>query len=328
MNEQQALMIIQQQQRINLEQQQLISMMMGTGLSTDIAGFSADIPESLANGDSGLRLADNRVITADDFIVKDFRDWLYGEGATENTVDSYTFTARQFFEKYGELNKANLNKYREYLESNFKVKTVNLRYTAMEKLFKYLNYNGYKFKRLKSQNRTFCDNAINEEQYERLIRYAEANRPRAALLIKVLANTGVRVSELIELRTANLDIGYQDIVSKAHKQRRIYFPKSLVSDIRNRCGKVYICESRYGGQYTTRGVSAVLQDCAKGSGVPKEVLHPHSFRHFFAKMFLKSNNDITLLGDLLGHSNISTTAIYTRKSSAEQAQELDRIIKW
>lgn len=70
------------------------------------------------------------------------------------------------------------------------------------------------------------------------------------------------------------------------------------------------------------------RDCAKGSGVPKEVLHPHSFRHFFAKMFLKSNNDITLLGDLLGHSNISTTAIYTRKSSAEQAQELDRIIKW
>lgn len=130
---------------------------------------------------------------ADDFNVSDFRDWLYSEGATESTVDSYTFTARQFFSKYGELNKENLNKYRGYLENNFKVKTVNLRYSGMDKLFKYLNYGGYKFKRLKSQNQTFCDNAISEEQYERLIRYAEANRPRAALLIKVLANTGVRV---------------------------------------------------------------------------------------------------------------------------------------
>ncbi len=328
MDDERALLIIQQQHRINLEQQRLISMLMGTGVSGDMTGFPADVQGQVIAESSGLKLMSDRTITADDFNVSDFRDWLYSEGATESTVDSYTFTARQFFSKYGELNKENLNKYREYLENNFKVKTVNLRYSGMDKLFKYLNYNGYKFKRLKSQNQTFCDNAISEEQYERLIRYAEANRPRAALLIKVLANTGVRVSELIELRTANLDIGYQDIVSKAHKQRRIYFPKSLVSDIRNRCGKVYICESRYGGQYTTRGVSAVLQDCAKGSGVPREVLHPHSFRHFFAKMFLKSNNDITLLGDLLGHSNISTTAIYTRKSSAEQAQELDRIIKW
>lgn len=328
MDDERALLIIQQQQRINLEQQRLISMLMGAGISGDTVGFPADVQGQISTEVPGLKLMSERAITVDDFNASDFRDWLYSEGATESTVDSYTFTARQFFSKYGELNKENLNKYREYLENNFKVKTVNLRYSGMDKLFKYLNYNGYKFKRLKSQNRTFCDNAINEEQYERLIRYAEANRPRAALLIKVLANTGVRVSELIELRTANLDIGYQDIVSKAHKQRRIYFPKSLVSDIRGRCGKVYICESRYGGQYTTRGVSAVLQDCAKGSGVPREVLHPHSFRHFFAKMFLKSNNDITLLGDLLGHSNISTTAIYTRKSSAEQAQELDRIIKW
>lgn len=328
MDDERALLIIQQQQRINLEQQRLISMLMGAGVSGDMTGFPSDAQGQVIAESSGLKLMSGRTITADDFNVSDFRDWLYSEGATESTVDSYTFTARQFFSKYGELNKENLNKYREYLENNFKVKTVNLRYSGMDKLFKYLNYGGYKFKRLKSQNQTFCDNAISEEQYERLIRYAEANRPRAALLIKVLANTGVRVSELIELRTANLDIGYQDIVSKAHKQRRIYFPKQLVSDILGRCGKVYICESRYGGQYTTRGVSAVLQDCAKGSGVPKEVLHPHSFRHFFAKMFLKSNNDITLLGDLLGHSNISTTAIYTRKSSAEQAQELDRIIKW
>ena len=328
MDDEKAMMIIQQQQRINLEQQRLISMLMGAGISGDTVGFPADVQGQISTEAPGLKLMSGRAITADDFNVSDFRDWLYSEGATESTVDSYTFTARQFFSKYGELNKENLNKYREYLENNFKVKTVNLRYSGMDKLFRYLNYSGYKFKRLKSQNRTFCDTAINEEQYERLVLYAEANRPRTALVIKVLANTGVRVSELIELRTENLNIGYQDIVSKAHKQRRIYFPKRLVEDIRGKCGKVYICESRYGGQYSTRGISKLLKDCAKGSGVPEEVLHPHSFRHFFAKMFLKSNNVITLLGDLLGHSNISTTAIYTRKSSAEQAQELDRIIKW
>lgn len=328
MDEQQALMIIQQQQRISLEQQRLISMMMGTGFSTDIAGFSADIQESLTSGDSGLRLANDRAITADDFNVKDFKEWLRGDGATDSTIDSYSFTARQFFEKYGEMNKKNLSDYQKWLESNFKVKTVNLRYSGMDKLFKFLGYDGFKFKRLKSQNKSFCDNAINEEQYEKLVKYTERKCPRAEVMIKVIANTGVRVSELIQLKTESLDIGYQDIVSKAHKQRRIYFPKNLVKDIRGKCGRVYICESRFGGPYTTRGVAELIKDQSKGSGVPREVLHPHSFRHFFAKMFLKSNNDITLLGDLLGHSDITTTAIYTRKSSVEQQQEIDRIINW
>lgn len=303
-------------------------MLMGSGISGEVIGYPADNQGRIDTAAPDPQLIGNRTISTDDFNIKDFKEWMYSEGVTENTADSYAFTAQQFFGMFGELTRENLNKYRDYLEKNFKVKTVNLRFSGMDKLFKYLNYSGYKFKRLKSQNRTFCDNAINEEQYERLIRYTEANRPRTALVIKVLANTGVRVSELIELRTENLDIGYQDIVSKAHKQRRIYFPKRLVEDIRGKCGKVYICESRYGRQYTTRGISSVLQDCAEGSGVPKEVLHPHSFRHFFAKMFLKSNNDITLLGDLLGHSDISTTAIYTRKTSEEQQRELDRIIKW
>ena len=57
-------------------------------------------------------------------------------------------------------------------------------------------------------------------------------------------------------------------------------------------------------------------------------MHPHSFRHFFAKEFLKNNNDITLLGDILGQSDVSTTAIYTRMTSAEQAKQINEIVRW
>lgn len=79
---------------------------------------------------------------------------------------------------------------------------------------------------------------------------------------------------------------------------------------------------------TSRGVSSLLIKAAPKAGVPKEVMHPHSFRHFFAKEFLKQNNDITLLGDLLGHSDISTTAIYTRLTSEEQAQQINEVVGW
>ena len=60
---------------------------------------------------------------------------------------------------------------------------------------------------------------------------------------------------------------------------------------------------------------------------PKTV-YPHSFRHRFAKNFLKRFNDISLLADLMGHDSIETTRIYLTRSSQEQKALLDRIITW
>jgi site-specific recombinase XerC len=57
-------------------------------------------------------------------------------------------------------------------------------------------------------------------------------------------------------------------------------------------------------------------------------MHPHSFRHYFAKQFMKKSNNITLLGDLLGHSDLATTAIYTRQTAEEQKKGVDKIIDW
>ena len=59
-----------------------------------------------------------------------------------------------------------------------------------------------------------------------------------------------------------------------------------------------------------------------------DTVYPHSFRHRFAKNFLKKYNDIALLADLMGHDSIETTRIYLTRSSAEQKELLDRIITW
>ena len=92
--------------------------------------------------------------------------------------------------------------------------------------------------------------------------------------------------------------------------------------------KKYIIENKYGEKMTTRGVASVINKAAKKAEIPKEVMHPHSFRHFFAKQFLNEKNDITLLGDLLGHSDISTTAIYTRLTAEEQKSEINKLVNW
>ena len=64
------------------------------------------------------------------------------------------------------------------------------------------------------------------------------------------------------------------------------------------------------------------------AGIKKEKIHPHAFRHFFAKMFLSKTNDIITLADLLGHGKIETTRIYLRKSYDEQKREFDSAVTW
>lgn len=79
---------------------------------------------------------------------------------------------------------------------------------------------------------------------------------------------------------------------------------------------------------TREAVGQRLRAYAKRYGVPVEVCHPHSFRHMFGQEFMKSNGNITLLADLMGHSNIATTQIYTRMSEDEQRKQLDEAVNW
>lgn len=83
-----------------------------------------------------------------------------------------------------------------------------------------------------------------------------------------------------------------------------------------------------GKPLTSRGVSERLQEFAKKYDIPKEVMHPHSFRHFFAMEFLKRNNNISFLADLLGHGSVNITQIYLRQSQEEQKSAIDKAVDW
>lgn len=299
------------------KQQELINLMLQAGIGS--------VPQSMAIVEVGNDEKDCKELKCD---LEGFSLWLKRKGMSKNCIDSYIQTVDLFFREYGVMNEETLARYEVDLKEKWKPKTVNLRIAGMTKYFKYLDYNDFEFVRAKEQKKTFCDNAINEEQYETLMNWAKVNNEKVWLICKVIANTGVRVSELINLKTEEIGKGFADIVGKGSKTRRIYFTNTLLDEIKDLCGSVYVVENRYGKQMSTRGVSQLLITAGEKSGVPKEVMHPHSFRHFFAKQFLKNKQDVTLLGDLLGHSNISTTAIYTRMTSQEQQDEIEKIVGW
>ena len=78
----------------------------------------------------------------------------------------------------------------------------------------------------------------------------------------------------------------------------------------------------------TTGLGGKLKKLGVEYGLEAQVVYPHSFRHRFAKNFIERYNDIALLADLMGHSNIETTRIYLRRSHAEQREIVDTVITW
>lgn len=262
----------------------------------------------------------------------EFKKHLKEKGRSKNTIDTYCRTVELFYRQFKELNEDSLQAWEDYMYQSFKPKTINLKIAAMIEYLDFVGYPKRGFRRVKEQKKTYCDNIINEEQYNQFLDWTFKNKKITTWkAILTMANTGVRISELVSLKSENLKNGkgYVDIVSKANKQRRIYFPKSYIDTILPYCDKEYIITNKITGkEMTTRGVDELLRKHGQAAGLPKEVCHAHAFRHFFAKQFLKHNSDITLLGDLLGHSNVATTSIYTRMSTEEQQEKINSVVNW
>ena len=152
-------------------------------------------------------------------------------------------------------------------------------------------------------------------------------------VVRFLAATGARVSELVQIKVEHVQVGYYDIYTKGGKIRRIYIPKSLreetsewLKELKRTTGYLFL--NRFGQRITTRGIAQQLKNYAVKYGLNEKVVYPHSFRHRFAKNFLEKFNDISLLADLMGHESIETTRIYLRRSSTEQQEIVDKIITW
>lgn len=263
-----------------------------------------------------------------------YRGFLTLENYSANSITVYLFAVKDFFNRFPNLTKANLNEYKCYLIDNFKPKTANLRITAINKWCEYVKKPQLRLKGIKEQQKTYLENVISFADYlffcEKLRNEREIN---IYWIVRFLATTGARVSELVNFKVENVKIGYVDIYSKGGKTRRIYFPKKMQKDALEyfnyfNISTGYIFKKADGTKVSTRYIAMQLKEKAKKYGINTDVVYPHSFRHMYAKQFLTKNQDISLLADLMGHENIETTRIYLRKTATEQKEIVDEVIDW
>lgn len=267
-------------------------------------------------------------------MLDEFEKHLRRENLSQNTISSYMLTIRMYNQLSGEITKQNLLAFKGYLMETYKPKTVNLRIQAINKYLEFIKKEKLRLSPVKIQQKNFLENVISDADYKFLRnRLKRDGNMEWYFVVRYLAATGARVSELIQIKVEHVLVGYFDLYSKGGKLRRLYIPKRLKTETEqwlNDKGITsgYLFLNRFGERITVRGIAQQLKNYAVKYGLNPKVVYPHSFRHRFAKNFLEKFNDISLLADLMGHESIETTRIYLRKTASEQQEIVDRVVTW
>ena len=133
-------------------------------------------------------------------MVVKFKDYLTHSNMAKNTVSAYIYAVNDYYSKQKELTKKNLLLYKTYLIETFKPKTVNLRIQALNKYVEYLHKPGLRLKSVKVQQRTYLENVISNADYTFLKnKLKKENNLEWYFVVRFLAATGARVSELVQL---------------------------------------------------------------------------------------------------------------------------------
>lgn len=172
------------------------------------------------------------------------------------------------------------------------------------------------FQKLRQPKRTNkLPGVLTKLEIEAILKQTDNKKHRTLLSVAYAA--GLRVSEVVSLRVKDVDLTEMTLVvrqGKGRKDRLTVISPRLIEDFKiltqNKDGTDYVFDSNRGGKLTTATAQKVFYQCAKRAGIKKDVSF-HSLRHSFATHLLENGVDVRYVQELLGHSNIRTTQIYT-----------------
>lgn len=142
---------------------------------------------------------------------------------------------------------------------------------------------------------------------------------RNRLIMELMYATGIRVSELVNIKINDIDINNRSVVvtGKGDKTRIVFFnevTKKILKKYLSKSSEIrkedYLIINQHGKGITTRGIRQIMDKIIHETSIVKHV-HPHIIRHTFATHLLNNGCDLLTVQELLGHSSISTTGIYT-----------------
>ncbi len=255
---------------------------------------------------------------------------------SDYTIKNYKLDLTLFFDflnksniNYLYLNKDNVLAYLKYLDKmNLKNSTISRRISALRTFYNYLMNEGLinsniflNVKNPKLEKK--LPNYLNYTEMEELLESIDISTDeglKRRLLIEMFYSTGCRVSEIINIKVKDIDFKDKKIriMGKGSKERIVYYgdyaKKYLDKYLSKGMDKDYLFVNKHGDKYTVEEIELIVKDIMKHLSIKTHVT-PHTLRHTFATHLLNNGADIRSVQELLGHSNLSTTGIYTHVSS-------------
>lgn len=264
--------------------------------------------------------------------MEQFKAYLINEEKSELTVEKYIRDVRKFLTWLGteELEKRKVLAYKAELVEQYAVASANSMISSVNSYLSFINRPDCRVKTIKQQRRTFLseEKELTKAEYGRLIRAAES-KPRLCLLMQTICCTGIRVSEHKFITVEAAKAGQAEVRMKG-KHRTVFLEKKLCRALLKyarekgiRQGSIFITAS--GKPMNRCNIWAEMKKLCDTAGVRREKVFPHNFRHLFARLYYGIEHDIVRLADILGHSSINTTRIYTMESGYTHRKQVERL---
>lgn len=263
--------------------------------------------------------------------INDFIKYLQIEEKSNATIDKYSRDIRLFLSWNHEekITKNTVIQFKEHLLRIYKPRSINSIIASLSSFFKYLNQYDLIIKPLKIQQQPFRNKCLHITKAECQKMISQTTDLQTKVLIKTLANSGIRVSELKYLTVESVQQNECTIYSKG-KIRVIYIPNHLRKELLDYCKKQTIEQgsifvNKEGKPLNRVTIWRKIKKAAKISDIPETKAFPHNFRHLYAVTFYQKNKDVNLLASLLGHSNINTTRIYLQEDELSCFQKVEQV---
>lgn len=266
--------------------------------------------------------------------IKRYKLHLINEEKSAVTIEKYIRDISIFYKWLNcrELTKEIVLIYKQKLMKTYAIATINAAICSLNGFFAYIGRLDLKMKSLKLQRKIFCqgEKELTKAEYEKLLKAALAKKnERLYLIMQTICATGIRVSELPYITYEAVYSGQAQVKLKG-KIRVIFLNKDLCRLLKKYMkrqsitkGCVFVTKS--GKPIDRFSIWKSMKELCKAANVSKDKVFPHNLRHLFARTYYNLQKDIVRLADILGHSSINTTRIYTIESGEECRRQIARL---
>lgn len=268
-------------------------------------------------------------------LIQEYGNALFEEERSKSTIEKYMRDVRAFYEFLPEgkqVSKTEVIEYKLHLSYRYKASSINSMLVALNGFFYFMKWEECRVKLLKVQKSAFRSSAegLTQEEYKKLIETAEASgKKQMAVLLQTMCSTGIRVGELQSITVEAVERGKAVIQNKG-KNRVILIPKELGRLLKDYCSRQgiesgIIFVTCHGKPLDRSNIWREMKKLGLMAEIELQKVFPHNLRHLFAITYYEKEKNIIYLSDIMGHSSVETTRIYTSIDEMEHYRKISEM---